>query len=148
MKCQEILTLLVSYRDRIIDLLELNQKDIFITISQNNEPLITIRLPALQHLRKTDSIYSDNKSFENAAKTKIEAATWPGFQTNTPTRFPWSNDILQQLESADSIASLAVNCTAGDDYYPGNFSKVILSQHHIELQQINYMDAKSLGGYA
>jgi hypothetical protein len=156
MKCREILTVLITYRDRIIELLELNHQEdtiittaseysfITITITQNNNPSIIMRFELTDNSAKIESIYSDDKTIETRTKTKVGSTTWPGFKTITSVQVPLPNNIIEQLESADNIASLVVNCATGDDYRPGNFSKIILAGKHIELQQINYMNAKSL----
>lgn len=69
---------------------------------------------------------------------------WPEIDSKNDHQFILPDEIIKQLATADSIASLAVNCTTGDGYEPGNFSKIILSNSEIELQQINHMNAKSL----
>lgn len=152
MNCQEILTVLQAYRDKMIELLELNHKKdlsittsseytfITVTITQNNDPHTTIRFEVADNSSKAENIHSSDPDI----KTKVESTTWPGLKTNNQIKLSLSSEIIQQIGAADNIASLAVNCTAGDNYYPGNFSKVILAPNHIELQQINYMNAKSL----
>ncbi len=52
--------------------------------------------------------------------------------------------ILQYLASADAIAGKAFNCTHGDNYYPGYFSKTKITDNEIVLSQINHMNSKSL----
>jgi hypothetical protein len=45
---------------------------------------------------------------------------------------------------AESIAEQAYQCTSGDDYGPGYFSKIKLTSNGITLEQINHMNSKSL----
>jgi hypothetical protein len=52
--------------------------------------------------------------------------------------------ISDYLTIADTIASQAVNCASGDDYRPGNFSRISVSDDSIILSQINYMNSRSI----
>jgi hypothetical protein len=52
--------------------------------------------------------------------------------------------LKQYLTIADSIASVAKNCTAGDSYEPGYFSKITVTDERIILTQNNSMNARSL----
>ena len=52
--------------------------------------------------------------------------------------------IARCLAAADAIARRAVNCAHGDDYRPGCYSSVLVSDTEIILSQINHMNAKSL----
>jgi hypothetical protein len=57
---------------------------------------------------------------------------------------PYDSTIMRYLSVADNIALRAMNCASGDDYYPGAFSKVMITDKNIILSQINHMNAKSL----
>lgn len=52
--------------------------------------------------------------------------------------------VTRCLEAADAIAKCAVNCAHGDDYRPGCYSSVLVTDAEIVLSQINHMNAKSL----
>ena len=63
---------------------------------------------------------------------------------NTSSHGLFSQEIINSVKSAEAIARQARRCTAGDDYAPGFFSKVALSEKGIHLEQINHYNAKSL----
>jgi hypothetical protein len=115
MTCKEILAALVWYRKQIIELFGVEEKSISLS-----------------------SEYSFIKVIGPGMDISFQ------FRSTGTTDLPWTNEIIQQIETADNIAGAAVNCTVGDDYSPGNFSKVLLGPNHIELQQVNYMNARSL----
>lgn len=143
MNCQEILTILQAYRDQAIKVFGLDQDEIevssaysFIIIEARD---LKVQFEVDQKSPKIYELYPDNQSI----RVKIESAQWPTF--NSPSNKEiLSEEIIKNLSLADSIAALAYNCTSGDDYRPGNFSKIILTENEIELQQINHMNAKSL----
>jgi hypothetical protein len=58
--------------------------------------------------------------------------------------FDYKEEIYQYLQIADSIAKRTQNCTSGDNYRPGYYSKIFVSDEQIILSQVNYMNAKSL----
>ena len=152
MSCQEILIVLAGYRSKMIELLKPGQKNdlnitasseysfITINITESDNHYATIRFEISDNTAKIESIHATEQHIQATVKSQ----TWPGLKSNNPEKLSWSGEIIQQVDAADNIASLTVNCTRGDDYHPGNFSKVLLSENHIELQQINYMNAKSL----
>jgi hypothetical protein len=115
MTCREILATLVWYRKKIVELFDVDEKSISLS---GEYSFIKVTGPGI------------DISFE--------------FKSKGTSVLPWPDAVLQQIDTADNIASVALNCTAGDDYRPGNFSKVLLAANHIELQQVNYMNAKSL----
>ena len=55
----------------------------------------------------------------------------------------YSSETSQYLTAADAIAKTTVNCSSGDNYYPGYFSKIILEESKIVLEQINRHNARS-----
>ncbi|MEI9918912.1 MAG: hypothetical protein WDO14_08910 [Bacteroidota bacterium] len=145
MKCQEILTVLVSYRDKVAELLSAEQSDVIVSsgysfiIVNIDRADIDLTFEVTDKSSKLIEIFPPDPGLQ----TMFGSQQWPELKAS-PTQHPWSNEIIKNLETADNIASLAVNCTTGDNYGPGNFSKILLSSHHIELQQVNYMNAKSL----
>lgn len=144
MEAERILTILDIYRKQVIEVLGIEiDKDItissaysFISFEGNNTH---IQFEINGSFGKLCKLYPDNA----AVKSKIESASWPGLDAGTKPSL-LSEEIRKHLTTADSIAGLAVNCAHGDNYRPGNFSEIILSNSEIELQQINHMNAKSL----
>jgi len=127
--------MLFWYREKMKELLDRDDITVaseysFVTI--NNE----IRFEVSDQSATVESVDPD-------LKQNLAAVRWPGLNS-TYNELPWTKDIIQQLETADDIANLAFNCTTGDDYRPGNFSRVLLTNKYIELQQINYMNSRSL----
>jgi hypothetical protein len=74
------------------------------------------------------------------ANKKITEISW---QTKVEDK-SFYNEKLKYLTAADEIASLAMNCTRGDDYRPGFYSEVEVNEEYIKLSQTNHMNAKSL----
>ncbi len=137
---REIVELLDLYRTLATNALGLNPDAVasaysFITIDAGD---VHIKFEVSASSAKLLELHPQDGSI----KKKIESTSWPGLDSTSSKKF--SDKINNQLTTADNIASLAINCTKGDDYRPGNFSKVLLTGKHIELQQINYMNAKSL----
>lgn len=54
------------------------------------------------------------------------------------------NETINSLSIADRISNHAVNMHTGDNYWPGNYSSVILTADGITLEQINHMNSRSL----
>lgn len=140
---REIIEILAHYRARVIDVFGLDVTTVitvasaygFIIVDFNGIHLQFDIAPAgakLNHFHPPDE----------SIKRRIESTSWPGLDSSWKEEFP--AHIIKQLTTADSVASLATNCTVGDSYRPGNFSKIIYADSHIELQQVNYMNAKSL----
>jgi len=143
MNCQEILTVLESYRAQVVNVLGIDPNSnlsmanaySFIIIDAGD---IHIEFEISETSAKLYKLYPSS----DPVKNKIESVSWPGLNPVAQKQFP--EHINKHLTTADSVASLAMNCTAGDNYRPGNFSKIIYTNTHIELQQVNYMNAKSL----
>jgi len=53
-------------------------------------------------------------------------------------------ETLRYLEIADEIAKEGYLCSTGDNYNPGFFSKIVINDDGIVLEQINRMNAKSI----
>ncbi|MFL5729128.1 MAG: hypothetical protein ACJ75J_06520, partial [Cytophagaceae bacterium] len=58
--------------------------------------------------------------------------------------FPYSPTIFRYLNIADTIAVKAMHCARGDDYRPGFYSKIEITDEFIVLSQINHMNSRSL----
>lgn len=142
MKSQDIVSLLEVYKKKIIqaigsdNVISITSAYSFIFI-QTSEYHIQFQIG--NGSAKLSELYPDNASL----KSKIESGSWPTFDSKIEKSI-FSNEIIQQLATADDIASKALNCASGDSYEPGNFSKIILTDETIELQQVNHMNAKSL----
>lgn len=83
---RQILNLLVSYRDGLIKLLDVDRENItvaseysFVTvnITQADEQRTYIRFTVSETAASLESIYSDDKSAESDFQRKIEAQRWP-----------------------------------------------------------------------
>lgn len=143
MKSQEILSILDQYRTRVVEVLGAELKTDITATSAYSFIIITAGEIHIQfEISETSSKLQSCHNISKEAEKKIRSLTWPGL--NEATAHPFSERIVKQLTTADSVASLGLNCTTGDSYRPGNFSKVIYTKNNIELQQVNYMNAKSL----
>jgi hypothetical protein len=56
----------------------------------------------------------------------------------------YSEGLNTYLTIAESIATCAYLCTAGDDYRPGYFSEITVEAEGITLSQVNRMNSRSL----
>jgi hypothetical protein len=90
------------------------------------------------------NVYCQDNAVQARISDKIKLQTWPGWDAPSSGDFFFADEVIESLQTADSIAALTSNCTRGDNYRPGNFSKVAVSSERIELRQINHMNAKSL----
>lgn len=149
MNCLDIVAILVEYKSKLSDVLGVDPGSLVIASQYSfiaatiDSKDIHIEFKIDEKSAKIYKFYCGDKSIEVEIRKKIEASTWPGLES-TSTKISWSKDVVDYIRTADEVASLSVDCAAGDSYSPGNFSKVILSKDHIELQQINHMNAKSL----
>jgi hypothetical protein len=137
---REVVELLQLYRGHVTKVLGVEPE----TVS-NAYSFIVVVAPEMQiqfEVSGTSAKLYKASGVSAEVEAKIKAATWPTSGSTDEHNLP--DHVYKNLSTADSIANLASNCTMGDDYSPGNFSKVILSKSHIELQQVNYMNAKSL----
>lgn len=118
----------------------------FITaeMKKSNQFFGQVRFEVTDNEGKLISLYCEDGSLQKILTTKMESETWPGWAPPSSTVLPYSQQVLSSMEIADSIAALAKNCTRGDEYRPGNFSKVMLTSNLIKLEQVNHMNAKSL----
>ncbi|MEJ1238394.1 hypothetical protein WBG78_09705 [Chryseolinea sp. T2] len=118
----------------------------FITIKVINggQPFAQIRFQLTDEAGKPVSIFCDSNAVQKELSDKIEGENWPGWQSSATIKTKFPEQVLQAMDSADSIAALVTNCTRGDEYSPGNFSKISASNKRIKLEQINYMNSRSL----
>jgi uncharacterized protein YehS (DUF1456 family) len=75
------------------------------------------------------------KKFEKSVPPKTNSK-WLQLIDNEP--------IKKYLAEADQIAKLALYCSSGDNYVPFFYSKIIITENGILLEQINHYNAKSL----
>jgi hypothetical protein len=156
MICQEILTKLVMYQLQLMKIfsaeaqadlsIEISSQYAFVVVdvSKASKPYVHLKFVVDGTNGILQEVYSESKSTQADIKSKVEAQKWPGLQANNGFELPFTGEVLTSIKTADSIASLAVNCTTGDNYHPGNFSKVMLTKDLIELSQINFMNSRSL----
>lgn len=93
---------------------------------------------------KVEKVYSPDEALAETFRSKLSQMKFPGFGERNLQDIPWSDEVKRSVEEADRIAALCLNSTWGDDYHPGNFSKITLFDDRIELEQVNKMNAKSL----
>jgi hypothetical protein len=117
---------------------------IILEVKRNDELYARLKFVADGSAGVLKEIYTNPKSIEGEIKSKIEAEKWPGLETKALTTNSWSPEVLDAITKVDNIAALTTNCTTGDGYHPGNFSKVLLTKDEILLEQINYMNSRSL----
>jgi len=154
MTCKEILVKLLEYRFRLNEVLKLDEHTgwelsnaySFITadIRVSDKQFAHIRFKVDDDAANLYEVYCEERSAEKDVRGGITAENWPGWRSPSTVGLPYSEEIIRSLETADRIAGLTKYCAAGDDYRPGNFSKVSVNGERIELQQINHMHAKSL----
>ncbi|MBC7488462.1 MAG: hypothetical protein H7282_17115, partial [Cytophagaceae bacterium] len=92
------------------------------------------------------SVYCQEESEKEALEKQIRSnkaiddAHWHKEPNNT-----WYHDevVTGYINMADEIAAAAYNCASGDDYRPGNFSEIKVSEREIILSQINLHNSRS-----
>ncbi|MDB5257573.1 MAG: hypothetical protein JWM14_2268 [Chitinophagaceae bacterium] len=92
------------------------------------------------------NVYCEEESKKEELEKQIKAnkaihdVHWHKEPNNT-----WYHDevITAYLNVADEIASVVHYCASGDDYYPGVFSEIKVSETDIVLLQTNWHNAKS-----
>lgn len=93
------------------------------------------------------SLYCADKLRQEDVKKTIEshkvknACKW---NAQPEDSFLYSGSVTEYLAIADAIAKRAHYCVKGDDYRPGYFSEIIITDEDIILSQVNHMNAKSL----
>ncbi len=91
--------------------------------------------------------YVENISQKAALETLIRTnkqvhdAHWHTEPNNT-----WyhDNEVTCYVNIADEIAKVAVNYSIGDNYYPGYYSEILISDTSITLSQINLHNSRSI----
>lgn len=117
---------------------------IIIDINKSGDPFGQLRFEITDESGKVVSVYCEDRVLQSELNDKIQIENWPGWTSPTPIDVSYSHQVLEALETADSISTLTVNCARGDNYRPGNFSKISVTSDRIKLEQINHMNAKSL----
>jgi hypothetical protein len=153
MQCEEIITILLEYRERLTGIfpsgdIQMNVASqysfIIADISKGDERYVHLKFEITESSGRLNDIYCEDRRMTEEIENKIDTVEWPGLKLPEPKPFPYPAEVKEQVNAADNIAALAVNCAQGDNYRPGNFSKVLLTEDYIELSQINHMNAKSL----
>ena len=156
MTCQQIIIKLLAYHSRLLNIVsEQKSPDLsldvisqysFITIDikKSGQLFGQVRFEVTDNEGKLMSFYCEDNSLQKILTNKVESETWPGWASPSSIVLPYSEQVLQAMQTADNVAVLAKNCRRGDDYRPGNFSKISINSNHIRLEQINHMNAKSL----
>ncbi|HMJ69780.1 MAG TPA: hypothetical protein VK508_12840 [Cyclobacteriaceae bacterium] len=153
MQCEEIITILLQYQERLIELFPGSDIQINIAsqysfivadISKGDERYVHLKFEIGEGSGRLNDIYCEDRTLTEDLENKMDTVEWPGLTSTVLKAFPYPAKIKEQVEVADKIAALAVNFTDGDNYRPGNFSKVLLTEDYIELSQVNHMNAKSL----
>lgn len=94
-----------------------------------------------------NEVYTENTSRKVLLEKLIQKNiflrnfSWSAAATN---EYKSGTVITRCLAIADAIADRAVNCARGDEYRPGRYSSVLVTDEKIVLSQINRMNAKSL----
>ena len=117
---------------------------ITIEITKSGQFFGQIRFELTDSAGKLTNFYCEDASLKKIIADKIELENWPGWTSPSSIDMPYSHQVLQSMQTADSIAALTENCARGDDYRPGNFSKISVASNRIRLEQINHMNSKSL----
>ena len=156
MTCHQIIVKLLVYRQQLFSIMSLpdhigleidvTSEYAFITtkVINGGQPFAQIRFQLTDEAGKLVSIFCDSDAMQKSLAEKIERENWPGWQASASIETKFPEQVLQAMNSADSIAALVTNCTRGDDYRPGNFSKISASERRIKLEQINHMNSRSL----
>jgi hypothetical protein len=156
MHASDILILLLTYLSKIQSELvevgingvtEISSAYSFVTLdvrSKEGELLCRIEFEVDSTGAKLEELYCKNSGLNQLLWSKLKQKSLPGLDERGTEALPWSNEIRNSIEQADKIAALCLNCTNGDNYRPGNFSKITILDDRIVLEQVNKMNAKSL----
>lgn len=156
MTCLEIISKLLVYQLQLINALNLDKHPelaidvsgeysyITIDIMRSGEQFAQVRFELNDEAGILSNLYCQDNTSNEWISGKIKLETWPGWRSPSIDDLPYSDEVMQSLQTADSIAVLTSNCARGDNYRPGNFSKIAVNSQRIELQQINHMNARSL----
>lgn len=156
MTCHQIVIKLGVYRLQSLNILNLQENNEFTLEVINQYSFITIRIyksgQSFAQLRfevtdecgKPICVYCVDALLQKTLNNKIELENWPGWESPSSIDLPYSNQVLHSMQTADNISAITKNCARGDNYWPGNFSKISVDSDCITLEQINHMNAKSL----
>lgn len=152
----DVLKLLLTYQSMIqseLDAVIFSRENTMISssysfvtldVSANEGDLLCrVRFELDERGAELDEVYCKDKSLTATLRSKLESKKFPGFDDAVGAA-AWPDDVRSSIEQADKLAALCLNCVAGDNYRPGNFSKISLHHDRIELDQINKMNSKSL----
>jgi hypothetical protein len=90
------------------------------------------------------SIYCENEERESDIKEFILRHLPNGILVNNEvSSITYDLETVRYLSIADEIAKEAYLCSHGDDYRPGYYSEVLITEKQIILRQINRMNARS-----
>ena len=79
------------------------------------------------------------------AALRMDARLHEGYFHESSAPFHWPPEEAKHLlKLADSIAEKALHQSSGDDYRPGYFSTIEISETQITLSQVNHMNSRSL----
>jgi hypothetical protein len=128
--------------------ISLSYSTLQIQIHQLNELYFQYTLQQGETLKvvPSDCYYHDQQKIETL-KRHFELLTVYSVGDSsgkTPGNFTYTEELNAYLTIAESIATSAYLCTAGDDYRPGYFSEITVKSEGIMLNQINYMNSRSL----
>lgn len=125
----------LAYRFLTLSLKNENELHARITFEVKQDMVVLAECYVANASRKAllEKIIGDNVSLKN-------------FRWSAAADHEYKNDtvITRCLAIADTIAGVAVNCARGDDYSPGCYSSMEITDEKIVLSQINRMNAKSL----
>src|SRR5690606_9130225 len=136
MTCHQIVIKLVVYRLQLLNILSLKEHSEFtldvvnqysfitILIYKSGQSFAQLRFEVTDESGKLISIYCVDSLLQKTLNDKIEPENWPGWTSPSSIDLPYSDQVFQSMQIADNIAALTKNCTRGDDYRPGNFSKI------------------------
>ncbi len=114
-----------------------NYKDLYIEIIFRIEKNVIV----FSEIHPADGINTQHLTEEIKSDKKLHTRVFKGLQEE-PIVF--SDEVQNYLSIADRISKNAVNMNTGDDYWPGNYSKVKYAKNTIVLEQINHMNSRSL----
>ena len=90
-------------------------------------------------------VHCPDKDVELLSRNHIHPVSY-----NTYRRIPlvieglFTEEVMNCVKIADEIAQQAYQCNAGDNYYPGYFSEILLNAKGISLSQVNKWNSRSI----
>lgn len=120
---------------------------ITLTLMNDGDVYLKITFELKQDLAVPGEVYVADASRKSLLENSIRNhAALKNFRWSAAADNEYKNDtvITRCLAIADAIAGTVVNCARGDDYLPGCYSSIEISEEKIVLRQINRMNSKSL----